>query len=233
MGAAATRGRQARGERGPCPGDRRAWGFELPSGPPVLGNLGTKTHWRPGRPRAQLLPVTAAHEHASLAPRPQGGDVGPSVGAGWPALPRAVLGSRGGSHLAAPPAHFLTRAQRTPQTSPQALLHAATAYSAPPLSSESPSVSTARHSPHRPEAETGSQRSKRPSPCVRMGRSLRESPVTPLTLESEGLDCGSYSGLRSMASSQALPSLVPGGPGSPPGWRGWAIHLLVPTALTR
>lgn len=71
-----------------------------------------------------------------------------------------------------------------------------------------------------PEAETGSQRSKRPSPCVRMGRSLRESPVTPLTLESEGLDGGSYSGLRSMASSQAPrpwfledPAVLPDGGG--------------------
>lgn len=36
-----------------------------------------------------------------------------------------------------------------------------------------------------------------------MGRSLQESPVTPRTPESEGLDGGSYSGLHSVASFQA------------------------------
>lgn len=68
----------------------------------------------------------------------------PPSTAGWLALPRAVLGSQGGSHLAASPPHFLTHARWTPQTSPRALLHTATAYSAPPRSSESPSVPTAQ-----------------------------------------------------------------------------------------
>ena len=95
MGEARPRG-QTGGEReGPALEVGRRGDMSCPCGPPVLGDLGTKTDQRPGRPRARLvLLATATHKHASPAPR-QGGDVGPSVC-------RQVAGPAPGSHLATP-----------------------------------------------------------------------------------------------------------------------------------
>lgn len=79
--------RREREREGPAPEAGRRGGLSCSCGPPVLGDLGTKTDRRPGRPRARLL-LPATHNTPPGLPGREGTwDPGSQLATSCPPFP--------------------------------------------------------------------------------------------------------------------------------------------------